>query len=136
MILLIISLNQSSPLSNIIWSTLLPRLCPPRLIIETVFSKSLLLTCIHGEPSFEAIRQLHQEVMTKAQTVLSNLGGGVHGHLGLLLSPKLYVLLDNATYVHVPHPGKLVIPVQHNIMEEPSKNNFKNASVNFRKSWV
>ena len=53
----------------------------------TVF-KHPTLTRIHGEPTFESIKRLHKEVMANAQTVHSDLGGGVHRHLGLTLSPQ------------------------------------------------
>ena len=76
----------------------------------TVF-KYPTLTKIHGEPTFEGVRQLHKEVMANAQTVYSELGGGSHGHLGLVLSPGRYVLISNAEYNRQNHPGQLVIPV-------------------------
>ena len=53
---------------------------------NTVF-EHLILTKIHGEPTFEVIRTLHRELMVNAQTVHSDLGGGEFGHLGLVLSP-------------------------------------------------
>ena len=68
------------------------------------------LTKIHGEPTFEGIRQLHKELMVNAQTVYSDLGGGAHGHLGLVLSPRRYSLISNADFVRPVHPGQLVIP--------------------------
>ena len=68
------------------------------------------LTKIHGEPTFESIRKLHREVNINAQCVHSDLGGGAHGHLGLVLSPQEYALHSNAAYRRPTHPGPLVIP--------------------------
>ena len=51
------------------------------------------LTKIHGEPTFESIQTLQCEIIVNALSVYSDLGGGAHGHLGLVLSPK------NAHYI-------------------------------------
>ena len=65
----------------------------------TVFEHPTL-TRIHGEPTFEeGIRILHKEVMVNVQTIHSELlGGGTHGHLGLVLLPQRYALLSSAAY--------------------------------------
>ena len=48
--------------------------------------------------------------MVNSQTVHSDLGGGAHGHLGLVLSPTRYALICNAVYNRPQHPGTLIIP--------------------------
>ena len=68
------------------------------------------LTKIHGEPTFESIRKLQREININAQCVHSELGGGAHGHLGLVLTPQEYALHSNAAYRRPNHPGPLVIP--------------------------
>ena len=68
------------------------------------------LTRIHGEPNFESIRTLQREVIINAQCVHSDLGGGAHGHLGLVLSPEEYALHSDAAYRRPTHPGIIVIP--------------------------
>ena len=65
---------------------------------------------IHGEPTFESIWTLHKEIMVNSQTVHSDLGGGAHGHLGLVLSPAQYALICNAACNRPQHPGTLIIP--------------------------
>ena len=50
------------------------------------------------------------ELKQNASSVYSNLGGGAHGHLGLLLSPQIYALISNVPYVRQAHPGPLIIP--------------------------
>ena len=49
----------------------------------------------------------------KANTglVISDLGGGAHGHLGTVLSPKEYAKLSSTPYSKSTHPGPLQIPV-------------------------
>ena len=68
------------------------------------------LTKIHGKPTFEGIHMIHQELMINVHTVHSDLVGGAHDHLGLVLSPRQYALLSNAEYNRPIHPGQLVIP--------------------------
>ena len=43
-------------------------------------------------------------------TVVSDLGGGAHGHLGIVLNPVDYGLISVEPYVRTPHPGALNIP--------------------------
>ena len=76
---------------------------------NTVFEHPTL-TKIHGEPTFEGIRLLYKELMVNSQTVYSDLGGGAHGHLGLVLSPRRYAMISNAEFIQPNHPGQLVIP--------------------------
>ena len=40
----------------------------------------------------------------------SNIGGGVHGHLGLVLTNAQYVLISNTPFVYLTHLGLLIIP--------------------------
>ena len=76
---------------------------------STVFEHPTL-TKIHDEPTFESIRTLHKEIIVNSQTVHSELGGGAHGHLGLVLSAARYTLICNAAYNRSQHPGALIIP--------------------------
>ena len=39
-----------------------------------------------------------------------DLGGGVHGRLGLVLSPNEYAMISAISYVRPLHPGILAIP--------------------------
>lgn len=68
------------------------------------------LTRIHGEPTFESIQTLQQEILINVQCVHSDLGGGAHGHLGLVLCPQEYAVHSNTVYRWPTHPGPLVIP--------------------------
>ena len=43
--------------------------------------------------------------------VHSNIGGGQHGYLGLLVSPTAYNLLKNTPFFRQVYPGSLVIPI-------------------------
>ncbi len=67
------------------------------------------LTRIHREPTFESLRTLQRELLINAQCIHSDLGGGTHGHLGLVISPREYALRSNAAYHQPAHPSPLVI---------------------------
>ena len=49
-----------------------------------------VLTHIHGEPTFETLKNLRNQVKANAGSVTTHLGGGAFGYLGLLLSPAEY----------------------------------------------
>ncbi len=66
---------------------------------------------IIGEPSTAALITLRNEVKANAQAEHSTLGGGGHGHLGLVCSPNTYATLvpGNIPYIKGPTPGRLII---------------------------
>ena len=85
-------------------------MAPSTVIDYKIYFEFLNLTKIHGEPTFDSIKTLHNELKTNSQTVPSNLGGGTHGHLGLVLNHQQYALLSDAPFIALVHPGILVIP--------------------------
>lgn len=68
------------------------------------------LTRITGEPSFDSLHTLLNELKANAMSVHSNLGGGAHGHLGLVIPPNAYALVSNTPFDRPVHPGVLNIP--------------------------
>ena len=67
------------------------------------------LTPIHGEPTFQILKGLKDELRANAASVHSNLGRGLYGHLGLVLSPAEYANVSIQPYVHPPPLPTLVI---------------------------
>ena len=59
--------------------------------ITTVF-KHNVLTKIVGEPTYQLLCTIKRECAANATLVHSNLGGGAHGLLGLVLIPTEYAL--------------------------------------------
>ena len=43
-------------------------------------------------------------------SVTTDLGGGTHGHLGLVLTPAEYTVVSAVPYVRLAHPGNGIIP--------------------------
>ena len=65
---------------------------------------------IHGEPTYESIKVIKDKLQANATKITSDLGGGAHGHLGLILTPTEYATIPAIPYVHLGHPGALTIP--------------------------
>ena len=53
------------------------------------------LSRIVGEPNLGSLMTLRNQIKANAQTVESTLGGGQHGHLGLVLKPSVYSAMPN-----------------------------------------
>ena len=68
------------------------------------------LTKIHGEPTYETLTTIKDKLRSNATSVTSDLGGGAHGHLGLVLTLAEYAVVSAAPYVRPVHPGALAIP--------------------------
>ena len=49
------------------------------------------------------------ELKENAISVHSNLGGGNHGHLGLLMTDPHYTLIVNTPYVRPVYPGNFIL---------------------------
>ena len=69
-----------------------------------------ILTQIVGEPTYDLLRTVLNELKANAQSVHSTLGGGAHGYLGLILSPIQYGLVSAHAFVRPAFPAPLVIP--------------------------
>ena len=70
-----------------------------------------VLTRIHGEPTFETLKNLRNQVKANAGSVSTHLGGGALGYLGLLLSPAEYNRIAPGTpFIRPGNPGVLNVP--------------------------
>ena len=81
------------------------------------------LTVIHGEPTYETLQVMLNQLKANARSVRTSLGGGNHGYLGLLLPRDQYdVIAPNTPFIQPIHPGQLEIPpfqlphVTHQVM--------------------
>ena len=77
--------------------------------VDTYFELSVL-TKVHGEPTYEKLKAIKNELKSNACTVTSDLGGGTHGHLGLVLTAAEYAAISATPYARPAHPGPLTIP--------------------------
>jgi hypothetical protein len=70
-----------------------------------------VLTKIHGKPVYESLQNVLIELKANASSVPSTLGGGQHGHLGLLLSTVRYLTVPLAVpWVTPGNPGLFAPP--------------------------
>ena len=76
--------------------------------VDTYFKFSTL-TKIHGEPTYETLKTVKNELKSNACSVTTDLGGGAHGHLGLVLNNAEYATISATPYVRPAHPGTLTI---------------------------
>jgi hypothetical protein len=106
--------NEKTPLQLAIFlpfsgpSTMLSTRTPS---VKDTYFQHKLLTKIHGKPSYASLQVLHTELKANAGSVPSTLGGGLHGHLGLLLSATAYATLQpTIPWVSPANPGPFVPP--------------------------
>ena len=77
---------------------------------ETTFEYADL-TPIRGEPTYDSLTILLNQLKANARSVRTSLGGGQHGYLGLLMSPAQYATIAPHTpFIYPTHPGQLNIP--------------------------
>ena len=66
-------------------------------------------TIIHGEPTFETLKIVEDELKANTQSVYSPLGGRHHGHLGLVVDPFQYTTVSRIPFVTPPAPAPFTI---------------------------
>ena len=66
-------------------------------------------TKIHGNPSYNTLRELKNHFKAKLSSVTSDLGGRANGHLGLAGTTAEYESVSALPYVVPPHPRVLTI---------------------------
>ena len=57
-----------------------------------------VLTRITGQPTYEKLREVNEELNANAASVGSARGGGAHGHLALTVSPTVYATLSATAF--------------------------------------
>ena len=65
------------------------------------------VTKIEGEPTCQALRLLESELIQNASSIMTEVGGGNHGYLGLVLSPQKYTQITGHTFTPHPNPGPI-----------------------------
>jgi cell division septum initiation protein DivIVA len=66
-----------------------------------------ILPTITGEPDYEAINQLVQTLYGNAASLATTLGGGGHGHIGIIMTTPLYATLTATPYIAPIDPGAI-----------------------------
>eukprot|EP00559_Dactyliosolen_fragilissimus_P007455 CAMPEP_0184870552 /NCGR_PEP_ID=MMETSP0580-20130426/37878_1 /TAXON_ID=1118495 /ORGANISM="Dactyliosolen fragilissimus" /LENGTH=225 /DNA_ID=CAMNT_0027372679 /DNA_START=622 /DNA_END=1296 /DNA_ORIENTATION=+ len=68
------------------------------------------LTQVIGQPTYDTIKIIEQEIIANSQCTHTSLGGGKHRYLGLVKSPQQYQLISSPPFVKPYHLGNLNIP--------------------------
>ena len=76
---------------------------------ETLFELSKL-NPIRGKPTFKMLHNLQNKIKSNTKSVYSIIGGGVHGHIGLVLTDAQYALISPTTFVYPTRPGTIIVP--------------------------
>ena len=58
-----------------------------------------VLTKITGQPHYELLKTIKNELKSNASSVPCDLGGGNNGHLGLILTPAEQLVISPTIYV-------------------------------------
>ena len=67
-------------------------------------------TPIQGTPTNKTLKRLKQELRANASSVESDLGGGDHGYLGLILSSVEYAAVCDTPFDAATFPSSFTIP--------------------------
>ena len=79
--------------------------------VKDTHFQHLVLTKIHGQPVYDTLRLLADEVKANAASVPTTIGGGEYGHLGLVLSDVRYAALPHTVpWVNPVNPGDFLPP--------------------------
>jgi len=83
--------------------------------IEEVF-KSFDFTKIEGQPTDESLNLLVRELTNAAASIPTRLGGGNHGHVGVVINEAEYITFSNggATFNPATNPGAYPTTVDEN----------------------
>ena len=64
------------------------------------------ITKITGEPNYESLKHLKDQLKANAASIPTTLGGGNHGNLGVILSPATYTTIAATQFVELIYPGQ------------------------------
>ena len=76
---------------------------------EPLFDRAKI-TPIHSKPALKTLHKLRNEIKANAESVYSNIRGGSHGHIGLVLTNAKYALTLNTPFFYLTHLGLIIIP--------------------------
>ena len=77
------------------------------LSVDNVVAKFLMkaMPKIYGEPDYGNTNTMMKLLYGNAASLPTTLGGGQHGHIGIIMNPQLYTTLANTPYESPPDPG-------------------------------
>ena len=70
---------------------------------------------IENRPTYDSMKKLRKMIKTNASSVVLDLGGGSHGHLGLVIPKSEYTKICGTVYKKPQYPGELKINENTNL---------------------
>jgi hypothetical protein len=64
-----------------------------------------LVTKIHGQPTDQDVTMLEKELIGITANIPSTLGGGNHGHAGIIVKAAKYLTMAGQAFVTLVNPG-------------------------------
>eukprot|EP00957_Ditylum_brightwellii_P200843 15309380-Ditylum_brightwellii.AAC.1 len=77
----------------------------PSIDMLTISLPHPVLPSMVGQPTYHTIYELHTLFMENTSTVPFTIGGGNHGHLGLIIEAPKYLQLTGVAFAAPPNPG-------------------------------
>jgi hypothetical protein len=103
--------------------------------VKDTYFQHKVLTPVAGKPTYESLQNILNELKANASSVPSTLGGGQHGHLGLLISDTRYTALANTLHWVSPgNPGPFDPPDSTGPQIEAAKDVWKELKQTFELS--
>ncbi len=72
------------------------------------------VTKIHGQPTYQDLTLLEKELIVILANIPTTLGGGGHGHAGIVMDPARYLLKTGVAFVNPANPGTYPANVPNN----------------------
>jgi hypothetical protein len=60
-----------------------------------------MVTKIHGQPTNQDLTILEKELIAILANILATLGGGNHGHVGIIVKTARYLLMTGTVFVNI-----------------------------------
>jgi hypothetical protein len=81
------------------------------LTVDDIIAKfpTKRLPIIDGEPDYASISTMVQLLCSNAATLMTTLGGGRNGHIGIIMPAELYATLSDRPYLRPSDPGPIPI---------------------------
>ena len=91
------------------------------------------LTRIVGEPTLVSLLTLRDQIKANAASVYTTLGGGIHGHLGLVVTPTVYATIQSTVlYVRPVLPQLNITPTDTRYQLEEKRHQYQKDMELFR----
>eukprot|EP00957_Ditylum_brightwellii_P163901 12478183-Ditylum_brightwellii.AAC.1 len=78
-------------------------MAPSVEVISKVFPQTFIPK-IPGEPDYKQLYKVHRLLMENAASIDTIIGGGLHGHLALVITPARYLQLTGHSFVPPQNP--------------------------------